>query len=548
MEVRILPGALASVAQLVEQRPLKPLVARSSRAGGTKTKMNIPKEIITILKTLQSKGFEAYLVGGCVRDLLLEREPKDWDITTNAQPEEIQKIFPDSIYENQFGTVAVKTKAKNLTLKIIEITTFRQEGKYTDKRHPDTITFAKTLEEDLSRRDFTINAMAVALETRNLKLETQEKSYKLQVTRLCGQASYKIIDPFRGQEDLENKLIKTVGNPDERFQEDALRLMRAIRFACEFDFSLEDNTYKAIKKNGELLRYIAEERIRDEFLKIIQTPQAAQGVLLLEETGLLKQFIPELEKSIGVTQNKHHIYTVWEHLWRSLDYASQKNYSLEVRLASLFHDIGKPTTKEGEGKNATFYNHEIVGAKLVRQILNRLRFSNDQVEKIIHLVRYHGFVYDPEITTDAAMRRLLIKVGKDNISELAQVREADRIGSGCPKAVPFRLRHFLFKIEKITKQLEGKEPSLKMLKINGNDIMKILKIKPGPKIGRLLNVLLEEVLDKPENNKKEFLEKKVKELGQFSEKELKQMNETAKTKYKNILEEEEIKIKNKYHV
>ena len=541
MEVRILPGALASVAQLVEQWPLKPLVARSSRAGGTKTKMKIPKEILEIIDKLQKANFEVYLVGGCVRDLLLENppadEPKDWDITTNAQPEEIQKIFPDSIYENQFGTVAVKTKAKNPTLKIIEITTFRQEGKYTDKRHPDTITFAKTLEEDLSRRDFTINAMAIEVKSQTLPAGKQESKVK-------------IIDPFSGQTDLKNRLIRAVGDPNKRFSEDALRLMRAVRFACELSASwrIEQNTLKAIKNNAPLLRFIAQERIRDEFLKIIQTPQAAQGILLLEKTGLLKQFIPEIEKSIGVTQNKHHIYPVWEHLWRSLDYASQKNYSLEVRLASLFHDIGKPVTKEGQGKEATFYNHEIVGAKIVRQIFNRLRFPKNQAEKIIRLVRYHGFVYDPEITTDAAMRRLLIKVGKDNISELAQVREADRIGSGCPKAVPFRLRHFLFKIEKINKQLEGKEPSLKMLKINGNDIMKILNIKPGPKIGMLLNILLEEVLDEPEKNKKGYLEKRVKGLGQFSERELKKMNETAKTKYKNILEEEEIKIKNKYHV
>jgi len=496
--------------------------------------MKIPKEILEIIDKLLHANFEAYLVGGCVRDLLLENppagKPKDWDITTNAKPEEIQKIFPDSIYENQFGTVAVKTKTKDPTLKIIEITTFRQEGKYTDKRHPDTIIFAKTLEEDLSRRDFTINAIAIEVKSQKSKV--------------------KIIDPFSGQTDLKNRLIRAVGDPNKRFSEDALRLLRAVRFACELStgWRIEQNTLKAIKTNAPLLRFIAKERIRDEFLKIIQTPQAAQGILLLEETGLLKQFIPEIEKSIGVSQNKHHIYTVWEHLWRSLDYASQKNYSLEVRLASLFHDIGKPITKEGEGKDATFYNHEIVGAKIVRQILIRLRFPKNQAEKIIRLVRYHGFVYDPEITTDAAMRRLLIKVGKDNISELAQVREADRIGSGCPKAVPFRLRHFLFKIEKINKQLEGKEPSLKMLKINGNDIMKRLKIKPGPKIGMLLNILLEEMLDEPEKNKKEYLEKRAKELGQFSEKELKKMNEIAKTKYKNILEEEEIKIKNKYHV
>jgi len=492
--------------------------------------MKIPKEILNIINKLQKADFEAYLVGGCVRDLLLKSpsadRPKDWDITTNARPEEIQKMFPDSIYENQFGTVAVKTKATDPTLKIIEITTFRKEGKYTDKRHPDTITFAKTLEEDLSRRDFTINAMAIEIQKSKIK----------------------IIDPFNGQKDLKDKLIRTVGNPDERFQEDALRLMRAIRFSCELNFNLEAKTLAAIKKNSSLLRFIAKERIRDEFIKIINTPNASKGLLLLQETNLLKQFIPEIEKSIGVSQNKHHIYTVWEHLWRSLDYASQKNYSLEVKLASLFHDIGKPITKEGEGKDATFYNHEIVGAKIVRQILTRLKFPGDQADKILLLVRYHGFVYDPEITTDAAIRRLLIKVGKDNISALAQVREADRIGSGCPKAVPFRLRHFLFKIEKIIQQLEGKEPSLKMLKINGNDVMEILKIQPGPKIGMLLNILLEEILDEPEKNKKEYLEKRAKELERLSEKELKKMNETAKIKYKNILEEEEIKIKQKYRV
>jgi len=512
--------------------------------------MKIPKEILEIIDKLQKANFEAYLVGGCVRDILLENPPadgpKDWDITTNARPEEIQKIFPDSIYENQFGTVAVKTKAKDSTLKIIEITTFRKEGKYTDKRHPDTIIFAKTLEEDLSRRDFAINAMAMKIRITNQELRI--KKNKKTVIHDSKFMIPVIIDLYEGEKDLKNKAIRAVGNPDERFQEDALRLMRAIRFACELNFEIEHITLEAIEQNSHLLRYIAKERIRDEFLKIIQTPQAAQGILLLEETGLLKQFIPELEKSIGVTQNKHHIYPVWEHLWRSLDYASQKNYSLEVRLASLFHDVGKPITKEGEGKDATFYNHEIIGTRMTARILERLKFPKEKTETILRLVRYHGFVYDPEITTDAAIRRLLMKVGKDNILELSQVREADRIGSGCPKAVPFCLRHFLFRIEKINKQLEGKEPSLKMLKINGNDIMKILKIKPGPKIGMLLNILLEEVLDEPEKNRKEYLEKRAKGLGQFSERELKKMNETAKIKYKDILEEEEIKIKQKYHV
>jgi len=221
---------------------------------------------------------------------------------------------------------------------------------------------------------------------------------------------------------------------------------------------------------------------------------------------------------------------------------------LEVKLASLFHDIGKPKTKRGKGINATFYNHEIEGTKMVSRILNRLKFPKDQSEKIIKLVRYHGFVYDPEITTDASIRRLLLKIGKENIEELAQVREADRIGSGCPKARPFRLRHFLFKVEKVLKETEGQQPSLKMLKVNGNDIMKILKIEAGPKIGAILNILLEKVLDDPEENKKEILEKEIKNLGNLSLKELKEKSRRAKEKYLSLLENEEKKIKDKYFV
>ncbi|MGE4554860.1 MAG: CCA tRNA nucleotidyltransferase, partial [Candidatus Paceibacterota bacterium] len=298
-------------------------------------KISLPKEVEETLKKLIQNGYQAYIVGGCVRDLLLKKKPKDWDITTNAYPEEIQKIFPESIYENQFGTVGVKTSSEDPTLKVIEITTFRKEGKYSDKRHPDYIEFAKTIEEDLARRDFTINAIA-------LKIDFNKK----------GEKTCEIIDPFKGQKDLKDKLIKAVGDPNERFQEDALRLLRAIRFACELNFKIEEKTYSAIIKNAPLLKYIAYERIRDEFIKIIQTRQAKKGILLLQKTGLLKIFLKELEEGIGVTQNKHHLYTVFEHLYRSLDYAAKKGYSLEIRLASLFHDLGKPRTKEGEGKEA----------------------------------------------------------------------------------------------------------------------------------------------------------------------------------------------------
>jgi len=508
--------------------------------------MQIPLEVLEIIKKLNQADFEAYIVGGCVRDSILQNQsvikPKDWDITTNALPEQIQKLFPKSVYENEFGTVLIKTDSKDPNLKTIEITTFRKEGKYSDKRHPDKIEFAETIEEDLSRRDFTVNAMALYLKTRNLKLKTKEKNYKLSST------SYKIIDPFNGQKDLQKKLIRAVGNPNERFSEDGLRLMRAIRFACELNFQIEPQTLKAIKNNASLLGFISKERIRDEFIKIINSPQAVKGIFLLQENDLLKEIIPELEKGIGVTQNKHHIYTVWEHAWRSLDYACKKKYGLEVRLASLFHDIGKPYTKEGEGINSTFYNHEWQGAKITARILNRLKFPKNKAEKIIKLVRYHGFVYEPEITTDAAIRRLLVKIGKENIQELAQVREADRIGSGCPKALPFRLRHFLFRVEKVLKELEGQQPSLKILKINGSDIIKTLHIEPSPKIGAILSILLEQVLDDPKKNRKKLLEKEAKKLNKLPENELKKKERKAQEKYKHLLEENEKEIKKKYRV
>jgi len=494
-------------------------------------KFNIPVEVLTIIQQLQKNNFEAYLVGGCVRDLLLKKEPKDWDIATQAKPEEIQRIFPESIYENAFGTVGIKTSSEQENLKIIEATTFRKEGKYTDKRHPDYVVFAETIEEDLSRRDFTINALA-------LKIDFQENLKN----------RFRIIDPFNGQKDLRDKIIRTVGNPEERFQEDALRLMRAIRLAVELNFKIEEKTFSAIQKMASLLQQIAPERIRDEFVKIILTPLAAEGILLLHEANLLKQFLPELEEGVGVGQNKHHVYSVFEHLWRSLDYAARNNYSLEVRLAALFHDLGKPRTKEGEGPNSTFYNHEMESTKMVYNLMTRLRFDKKTIKKVIKLVRYHGFVYDPEITTDSSIRRLILKVGKENIFELAKLREADRIGSGCPKAKPFRLRHFLFRVEKILKEMAGEQPSLKMLKINGNEIMKITNLQPGPKVGAILNILLEEILDDPLKNEKKYLEKRAKELSQLSDKELEEKQKMAKETYLDLLKEEEEQLKKKHQV
>lgn len=473
-------------------------------------------------------------MGGCVRDILLNREPKDWDIATNAKPEKIQGIFPDSIYENQFGTVGVKiptplgrdsdrsvgAESENQKLKVIEVTTYRIEGKYTDKRHPDEIKFAKTIEEDLGRRDFTINALAMNV------------------------AAKEIIDPFNGQEDLKNKIIRTVGDPEARFSEDALRLMRAVRFAAELGFTIEEKTFAAIKKQVGLLEMIAKERIKDEFKKMIMTEDAAKGIDLLEESGLLKYIIPELREGIKVKQNRHHIYTVWEHILKTLDYSAKKDYSLEVRLASLFHDIGKPQTKRGEGPDSTFYGHEVVSAKIAVKILDRLRFSKSLIEKVSHLVRYHMFYYNVGDVTEAGVRRFLARVGPENVDDLIKVREADRIGSGVPKAVPYKLRHLLFMIEKVKK-----DPILpKMLKLNGNDLMELLNIKPGPKVGFVLNILLEEVLDDPKRNEKEYLSKRAVEIYKLSDKELKKLSDKAKEFKEEFESGEEEEMKKKYWV
>ncbi|MFA4998492.1 MAG: HD domain-containing protein [Candidatus Paceibacterota bacterium] len=485
--------------------------------------MNIPKEVKLVIDKLKKKDFEAYIVGGCVRDVLRGEDPEDWDIATNARPEEIQKVFPKSFYENNFFTVTVQTNSKNQKLKEIEITTYRSEAKYTDKRHPDEIKFAKNIEEDLSRRDFTINAIAIDVKPKLV-----------------------FIDLFDGQEDLKNKIIRTVGDPGERFSEDALRMMRAARFSVFLGkgWKIEKNTADAIKKHSSWIKAISQERVRDEFLKIIMSERAAEGIEALRELGLLKYIIPELEEGYEIGQNKHHIYECYDHYLRSLDYAAKKGFNQDVRLAALFHDIGKPRAKSGEGENSTFYNHEMIGAKMVNQILDHLKFSKKQNEKITKLVRCHLFYYNPEEVGESSVRRLVVKAGPENMEELLQVRMADRIGSGVPKAEPYKLRHLKYIIEKV-----AQDPiSAKMLKVSGNDIMKILGIQPGPKIGQILDVLLSYVLESPKNNTKKFLEKKIEDLGRLKDEELKNLSEKAgKEKEKLEVKRDEM-TKKKYWV
>ena len=302
-------------------------------------------------------------------------------------------------------------------------------------------------------------------------------------------------------------------------------------------WQIEPKTFQSIKASAPAIQFISKERIRDELIKILESRGAYEGLLLLHKTGLLKYIIPELELGVGVTQNRHHIYTVFKHSLLSLKYAAEYNYNLNVRIAALLHDIAKPEAKQGEGPNSTFYNHDIAGARIAIRILSRLKFPKNTVEKVGMLIRYHMFFYDPETVTESSVRRLLRKAGKENKEELIQVRICDRKGMGRPKAKPYRLRHFEYIISKVSK-----DPiSVKMLKINGQDVMKILNIGSGPRVGLVLNALLSEVLDDPRKNKKEYLQKRAGEMQRFSDKELQGMEKKIEEKKTEVEMEEKRK-------
>lgn len=421
-----------------------------------------------VLNQLKANNFEAFIVGGCLRDLLIGNEPKDWDVTTNALPKDIQKIFLNSFYNNSFGTVGVIVEGDT-----IEVTTYRSEAKYTDKRHPDKIKFGVSLEEDLKRRDFTINALAFD--------------------------GNKTVDKFKGQKDLEARIIRCVGKAEDRFNEDALRMMRAIRFAAQLDFQIEKKTWQAIIKNKNNIKKISSERVRDELMKILKADDSFRGLWLLKESGIQKIILPELEKTVGVMQNKHHMYSVYYHSLLSVQFCPSDDPL--VRLAAFLHDIAKPQTKGGEGADATFYNHEHLGVKFTKQIMRRLKFSNDEIAMVAHLVKNHMFYYNIGEITDAGVRRLIRRVGNENLKNLIDLRIADRMGSGCQKDKPYKLEELERRMIKVQK-----DPiDTRMLKIDGNILQKEFKMKPGAKIGIVMHLLLEEVLDDPKKNTEEYL-------------------------------------------
>lgn len=438
--------------------------------------MDIPLEIKQVMDQFHKAGFQIYLVGGAVRDLLLIRPHTDWDLTTDATPEQVMELFPSGFSNNQFGTVGVDTKQG-----VVQITTMRKEGKYLDARHPSEVSWTKNLEEDLARRDFTINAMAL---------------------------DQNIIDPFNGRVDLEKKIIRAVGDADKRFSEDALRLIRAIRFASQLGFTIEEKTWQAIIKNKDLLKMISWERIRDELLKIVVVDFAEEGIRMLKSSGLLEVVLPEVIPSFGIEQagEKHdRTYDIGEHLILTMKHIPSADPI--VKLAGLLHDVGKPKTLKIKDGNTTFYHHEHVGAVIVKEIAQRLRLSKKDSDKLFKLVRFHMFPVD-ERQTDSALRRFIKNVGVENIDDMLALREGDRIGGGTANATSWRLEQFKGRIQKLLIS----PFTVKDLKVNGKDVMETLKISPSRKVGEILNKLFAEILKENNKNNRRYLLRRIQDL------------------------------------
>lgn len=523
--------------------------------------LNLPLEVLYLIHQFKQNKFEAYLVGGAVRDLAMNLAPeliKDFDLTTDATPSEIQKIFQNSFYENKFGTVSLthenlieelskkyKLPDKNLadfikkeelkTNRIIdlkkakkihyslkdqvsnqdkdlteknnhvppfEMTTFRSDGEYLDHRRPDQVSFGNSLDEDLQRRDFTINALAITVDEKYLQEIFNQKqlnsSYEIE------KEDFQLIDLHHGQEDLDKRIIRTVGKADQRFAEDALRMLRAVRLAVQLDMDIETDTYYAIKYHKDLLKFVSFERIRDEFIKILASDQPAKGIELLDETGLLVHIIPELYQGVDMQQRGHHVTDVWTHSLDALRYCPSSDPI--VRLATLLHDIGKPVTYKEENGEITFYSHDVLGSRIASKIATRLKLSKKEIQRVFTLVRYHMFHYQ-EHHSDASIRRFIRRVGFENIDDILDLREGDRLGSGAKKT-SWRLEEMK---QRIIEQL-NQPMGLDDLAVNGHDLMQELALKPGPILGEILDKLLEKVLENPQLNDKENLIQEAKKI------------------------------------
>lgn len=488
----------------------------------------IPKYVFDVDHKIKAAGYESYLVGGSLRDILLDTEPNDYDLATNASPEKISQLFRKSILTGaHFGTVRVLIYDEHEELHTVEVTTYRKEKDYVGGRWPSHVEFTSSLIEDLSRRDFTVNALALNLNSKIDKLTHPEEIKKYLKNNL--------VDYYDGLKDLENKIIRAVGDPYERFKEDGLRCMRACRLASVLGFKVEKNTIAAIPNNIDTASIISKERVRDELVKLIEnSPDPSYGIKLMKKAGLLTIYLPELLEGYGMEQNKYHTHDVFHHILSTVDVAPK-----EVRLAALFHDIGKPRCKVG----ATFYAHDIVGAEMTRKILQRLKFPSKDTNKISQLVRWHMFFFPISIKNgneqekiktsdenckntkkaqklkkiknqtvekvynsgykDGAIRRLIRNVGGyENIDDLLKLRIAD--SSGNPKA-SFDPSEVFYLSQRIAKLQEQESMlSVKDLKVDGYDLM-YAGIPEGPILKEVLDHLLEYVTDHIDQNKKEIL-------------------------------------------
>jgi tRNA nucleotidyltransferase (CCA-adding enzyme) len=437
----------------------------------TITQLRVPEDVERVVATLTEAGHDAYVVGGCVRDAIRGVDPQDWDIATDATPEEIQKLFRKSLYTNRFGTVVVRSGDHE-----VEVTTYRVEAAYTDHRRPDHVAFTDSLHEDLSRRDFTMNAMA----------------WKPGKNGTPGE----LVDPFGGQKDLAARVLRAVGEPDERFREDALRMLRAVRFATLLDMKIDERTAIAIRRSAHLAATLSGERINQEIVKILGAPRPSLAFRLLSEVGLLSVICSELEECKKTPQEKFAAQNVFEHSLATLDATPAGD--LVLRLAGLFHDIGKPETFA----DGHFHQHEFVGEFKARQILRRWKFDKETVAEVAHLIRNHMFWYETH-WTDAAVRRFIRKIGLEYIPALFALRRADNIGSGARAPRMYALEALWQRVEH--EIAAANAFSLRDLTIDGNDIMRELGIPSGREVGRILDELFERVLDEPSLNTPEKL-------------------------------------------
>jgi len=428
----------------------------------------------------EARGRELCLVGGAVRDMLRGRKAQDWDLATDALPEEVADIFRNAKARGRViptgikhGTVTVIYKGRNM-----EITTYRTEAAYTDGRRPDKVLYASSIEKDLSRRDFTMNAVA-------LRLPDGKK-----------------IDLFDGEKDIKAGIIRCVGEPAARFSEDGLRPLRAVRFAAQLSYTLDPQTMSAIPGALEICARVSAERVRDEIEKIIASGKPSRAFLLMEQTGLLKLILPELACCRGIDQKGFHRFDVLEHSLLACDYAAEKQYPQEVRIAALLHDIGKvPARKLDENGIWTFYQHEAESEKMARDILVRLRCPNALIDSVCHLIKEHMFNYTDD-WSDSGVRRFIARVGEENLANVYRLRRADAYATAALEPGPDFLLPLADRAEKI---LEEKQAfSLKDLAVNGDDLIE-MGIPTGKTIGIILGELLETVLDDPAQNTRETL-------------------------------------------